>query len=161
MQKIAACEEKILGAKGVRVIGHGVFLYANIKPGTGAILAPTSPGKRARLDHYRGPISRGPCFAEQALPVAIDRFRVWLHAIGDDDMAAGPPQHFKKRALARRPADLRVDHLTACKEDAAAFIPSLDPHRPRGHDAALHLDQVGERCAAGDSGESGRFVCGS
>ena len=90
--------------------------------------------------------------------MAVDRFAGGLHAIGDDDVAAGPAEYFKESGFAADVADLRVDDLPARKIDAPALFPTLDPHGTGCHDAAFHLNQVGERGAAGDSGEGGRFV---
>ena len=42
MEKIAAREEKILRADGMRMLGHGVKYYAGIKPPAGSTLAPVS-----------------------------------------------------------------------------------------------------------------------
>lgn len=142
----------------MRVLGHGVKYYAEVKPAAAAILAAASSGEGARADRDSGPLGSGRSIQEEALPVAVDRFAGRLHAVGDGDVAAGPAEHFKKSGFPAEFADLGVDDLPARKVNAPALFSALDPHGAGGEDAAFHLDQIGQRSAAGDSGESAGFV---
>ena len=78
-----------------------------------------------------------------------DRLGRGLNAVGDDDVAVRPAEQFEKRGLASELADLGVDHLSAGEVDAPGYCPTVDANRPCGHDTAFHLDQVGQRDAAG------------
>ena len=98
----------------MRMLGHDVNRYANIKPGADSILARASSRKDPGpdRDHWALGCRRGGS-EEEALPMTVDRFLNRLHTIGDDDVAAGPAEHFKKSWLTAEFTDFSVDDLAA------------------------------------------------
>ena len=96
------------------MLGHGVDRYANIKPGADSILAPASSRKGPGLDRdHRALGCRRGGSEEEALPMTVDRFLSRLHTLGDDDVAAGPAEHFKKGWLTAEFTGFSVDDLAA------------------------------------------------
>ena len=69
---------------------------------------------------------RGLGFDEEALPVARDCLHGGLDAIGDDDVAASPAEHFEEGGFTIELSEFRVNNLPAGKVDAAGYGAVVD-----------------------------------